>query len=192
MKEFYRVQTPRGFRIYRTRTFIPRFQIPKDLKFIQELFPHFRSGLKLFFNSSIQRYVVYREWKGYLVLISVLDGPGLKFRRPGEWVLREMRKGDILKGGSIHPRKAIQKFDEELEKPSEVEKKRNRDLKDIQEEMQKDWERYLCGRIGILNPGLSKIITQIPKKFDPSKVIGIDPKSGKRYRLRKKKHESHR
>jgi hypothetical protein len=185
MLKFYRS----GGRIAQPRTFIDRFNPPENLRLVQEnVFPHFRPGLTLFWSLEISRYMLYKEWNDKYVLLGIIDSPNLEYREPGEWLLWLLRAGDILKCGNLDPAKALAEYEKELDAPTETERDRERNMKDLQSAMVSDWNRLVTGKTGVL---FGQTNRPIHAKVKKNKVIfGMRQSNGKLYKLQRKKYRA--
>lgn len=183
---FYKVQTPKGWRIYYIKTFLEQNKIPKEYEIVQtELFRHFRDGLILFFNRQINRYLLYRRYKSVFVHIYTYANENLGYREPGEWLYWQLRKADILVGGSIAKAKALQDYDKYLEAPNPVDLENKKKAQELQDEIYKDYYRMLSGKIGVIL-GLAQNKLHRKTKKNPV-IFALRQSNGKLYR-RVKKH----
>lgn len=90
--------------------------------------------------------MVYKRFKDLYVHIETLHSDNLDYREPGDWIIHKLRKGDIIKDDF---KKSVKKFTNKIMQLSDAEKEMRERNRLIQEEMNKDFDRYLTGKITV-------------------------------------------
>ena len=188
--KFYKIQSPKGWRIYYIKTFLNSQNIPREYELVKtDLFRHFRDGLTLFLNRQINRYLLYRLYKNVYVHVYTYNTKDLGYIEPGEWLYWQLRKADILQGGSVDKNKALKEYEHYLEEPNQIDIDTKKKAQDLQEEIMKDYYMMLRGRTSAI---FGLIDNKLHRKMRKQKVVmAVRQKDGKLYKLVKRKRDTH-
>lgn len=151
-RKFYKYFNPRlkKYRIYYYPDFIANW--PKEFRLIEwdELI-EIRPDYLFIFNTIINRYMVYKRWKGLLVQIEVSHNPEtLIYREPGEWLLNKLRKGDLFRGGAKDSHKAVSDFANLVSELDQAVVDYQKNMTNVYGELFKDFQWMLRGRASAL------------------------------------------